>query len=535
MQKFFMLVGMLLLVGCSSAKKEKGPGIFEYDLKPNGENRLAVTLKITNPPTSAKREFSFPAVGEHIELEGLEGSEGQVLWIDSGETKELKYDVNLGEDGKHGMQGTATDEFCSFDGLHTLLLPEEAYIEGLANGEVLMEQLSVNIEAAEGWTVVNPFQTKEDVTWADLYDLMNDCFAMGNFEMHTLSVEDGKLNIYTLQKEKWPQEAFYEKALKSLISYYTDLFQIEKEYDIVFLPDEKQMIGGAGRHSVGASFHPKNARDWELLSHRMFHAFLDTSLQGQTIHKAPLLWFTEGLATYYENIALQQMPESMRAAYGWEDGLQFAKLYDQYLYMRWKEPLLYQIAPMEEEGLKSQAQVEFLHYIQAPLMIKELETIVGNGNVLNEFLKCYKWDSFSMEDMVRGLLGTDFEKNWKDFFIGKKDIPLWELGETARDNQEIIEHLNAAEEMLGSWLNTELEYYPIEKMSEEELETLKKDSGFEQCSYADLETEKKIRAYSGLIDGLLKANCLKIKKAGCELGDPMARYEYLKDMDRIGE
>ena len=85
--------------------------------------------------------------------------------------------------------------------------------------------------------------------------------------------------------------------------------------------------------------------------------------------------------------------------------------------------------------------------------------------------------------------------------------------------------------MLGSWLNTELEYYPIEKMSDEELETLKKDSGFEQCSYADLETEKKIRAYSGLIDGLLKANCLKIKKAGCEIGDPMARYEYLKDLE----
>ena len=130
---------------------------------------------------------------------------------------------------------------------------------------------------------------------------------------------------------------------------------------------------------------------------------------------------------------------------------------------------------------------------------------------------------------------TDFEKNWNDFFIGKEDIPLWELGETARDHSEIMEHLNAAEEMLGSWLNTELDYYPIEKMSEEELETLKKDSEFGQLSYAGLETEKKICAYSELIDELLKANCLKIKKAGCELGDPMARYEYLKDMDRIGE
>ena len=542
-----MLIGMLLLVGCSSVKKEKGPGIFEYDLKPYGENRLAVTLRITNPATSAKRKFRFPAVGEQIELEESEEleeskdseesekSEGPVLWIDSGKTKELKYYVNLGEDGKHGMQGAATDEFCSFDGVHTLLLPEEAYIEGLANEEVLMEQLSVTIETAEGWTAVNPFQTKKDVTWADLYDLMNDCFAVGKFEMHRISVEHGTLNIYTPQKEKWPQEAFYDKALKSLFSYYINLFQMEKEYNIVFLPDEKQMIGGAGKHSVGASFHPENARDWELLSHRMFHAFLDTSLQGQTLHKAPLLWFAEGLATYYENIALQQMPESMRTAYGWEEDLQFAKLYDQYLYMRWKEPLLYQIAPMEEEGLKSQAQVEFLHYIQAPLIIKELETIVGNDNVLNEFLKCYKGDSFSMEDMAKGLLKTDFEKNWNDFFIGKEDIPLWELGETARDHSEIMEHLNAAEEMLGSWLNTELDYYPIEKMSEEELEILKKDSEFGQLSYAGLETEKKIRAYSELIDELLKANCLKIKKAGCELGDPMARYEYLKDRDRIGE
>ena len=550
MKKCFMLIGMLLLVGCSSVKKEKGPGIFEYDLQPYGENRLAVTLKVTNPPTSARRKFRFPEVGEHIELEEWEEGEGweeteegeesealegPVLWVDSGKTKELKYYVNLGEDGKHGMQGAATDEFCSFDGLHTLLLSEEAYREGLSNEEVLMEQLSVKIETAKGWTAVNPFKMKKDVTWADLYDLTNDCFAMGNFNMHTLSVENGKLNIYFPPEEKWPQEDFYEKALKSLFSYYINLFQIEKEYDIVFLPDEKQMIGGAGRHSVGASFNPENARDWELLSHRMFHAFLDSSLQGQTIHKAPLLWFAEGLATYYENIALQQMPESMRAAYGWEEDLQFAKLYDQYLYMRWKEPLLYQIAPMEEEGLKSQAQVEFLHYIQAPLMVKKLETTAGNDSVLHEFLKSYKWDSFSMEDMAKELLGTDFEKTWKDFFIGKEDIPLWELGEAARDNLEVMEHLNAAEEMLGSWLNAELEYYPIEKMSEEELETLKKDSGFGQSSYADLETEKKIRKYSKLIDELLKANCLKIKKAGCELGDPMARYKYLKDMVRIGE
>ena len=528
MQIFFMFAGILLLVGCSSLKKEEGPGIFEYYLKPDGENRLAVTLRITNPSTSAKREFSFPSVGENIELDE---SSKQTLWIESGKTKELKYHVNLGEDGKHGAQGIINDKFCVFDGIHTLLLPEEAYVEGISNEEVLMKQLSINLESEKGWMEVNPFEMKKNVTWPDLYDLMNDCFAMGEFERRKINVEDGKLNIYSPQGEKWTQDVIYEEALKSLLSYYQNLFTLKKQYSVIFLPGEKQIIGGAGSHSVGASFNPENARDWELLSHRMFHAFLYSSLHGQALHTAPLLWFSEGLATYYENIALQQMPESMKISYGWKDDLQFAKLYDQYLYMRCKEPVLYQIAPMEEEGLKSQAQVEFLHYIQAPLMIKRMETIAGKDSVLNEFLKCYEWDSFSMEDMVKQLLKDDYEENWKNYFVGKEIIPLWQLGKTVRDDSTIVEHLNSAEWMLGSWLNKELEYYPIEEISIEELDSLKENNDLNQFSYADSETEKNIQEYSKLIDELLKANCLKIKEAGFEIGDPMARYEYLKNMD----
>ena len=528
LQIFFMFIGILFLVGCSSLKKEKGPGIFEYYLKPDGENRLAVTLKITNPSTSAKRKFSFPMVEENIELDETSKS---ILWVESGKTKELKYHVNLGEDGKHGAQGTINDKFCAFDGIHTLLLPEEAYIEGVSNKKVLMKQLSINLESEKEWMEVNPFEMKEDVTWSDLYDLMNDCYAMGEFEKHEIPVGDGKLYIYSLQGEKLVQDSTYEKALNSLLAYYQDLFTLKKEYNVIFLPKEKQIIGGAGSHSVGSSFNPENARDWELLSHRMFHAFLDSSLYGQTIHKAPFLWLSEGLATYYENIALQQMPESMKISYGWKDDLQFAKLYDQYLYMRLKEPVLYQIIPMEEEGLKSQAQIEFLHYIQAPLMIKKMETIAGKDSVLNELLKCYEWNSFSMEDMVKQLLKDDFEENWNNYFIGKQVIPLWELGKTIRDDSTVVEHLNAAEWMLGSWLNKELEYYPIERISIDELEHLKENNDLNQFSYADLEIEKSVQEYSKLIDELLKANCLKTKEAGFEMGDPMARYEYLKNMD----
>lgn len=525
---FFILVGIFLLVGCMSSKKEKEPGIFEYYLKMDGENRLAVTLKITNPSTSAKRKFSFPVIEENIKLSK---SAKQTIWIDSGKTKELKYYVNLGESGKHGAQGIANDEFCAFDGLHTLLLPEEAYIDGVSNEEILMKQLSINLDSKKGWIEVNPFKMKKNITWPDLYDLMNDCFAMGKFDKHEISVDNGKMCIYTLQEEKWPQDIVYDNALKSLLSYYQNLFSQKKDYNIIFLPEEKEVIGGAGSHSVGASFNPENGRDWELLSHRMFHAFLDSSLQGQTIHEAPFLWFSEGLATYYENIALQEMPESMRASYGWEENLQFSKLYDQYLYMRYKEPLLYQIIPMKEEELKSQAQVEFLHYIQAPLIIKKIETITGKDSVLNEFLECYEWDSFSIKDMIKQLLKADFEENWSNYFVGEKVIPLWELGAVERDDSLILGHLNTAEWMLGSWLNTELDYYPIEKISMDELNSLKESNDLNQFSYTDLEIEKKIQEYSKLIDELLKVNCLKTKNAGFEIGDPMARYEYLKNID----
>ena len=44
MQIFFMFAGILLLVGCSSLKKEEGPGIFEYYLKPDGEDNQSINF-----------------------------------------------------------------------------------------------------------------------------------------------------------------------------------------------------------------------------------------------------------------------------------------------------------------------------------------------------------------------------------------------------------------------------------------------------------------------------------------------------------
>ena len=524
---------MALAAGGWYLLSRERPCEFEYRCEVSGENQLKVTVSVTNSWFSKGRTYEFPVTDQAVSWEEDAAAEtsgsGASLYVGRGQTESLTYQVTLGQSGKHGAQGTAGESFCVFDGLHALLLPAEAYVEGIPSDEVLMSRLSVVLEVPEGWSAVNPFEQMEHVTWPDLYDLTNDCFAMGRFVTAELTSEEGGvLRVHTAENG-WQPEEQDQEALLSLLDYYIGLFGIEKEYDVIFLPSDTAVIGGAGRHSVGASFDPEESRDWELLSHRMFHAFLDSRVRGQSIHQAPLLWLAEGLATYYENMALQSLPETVKNQFGWEKDRQLADLYDQYLYMRYKEPLLYQIEPEEEADLMSQAQVEFLHYIQAPLTVAWLEEETGEENaVLSDLLEHYDEGAYSVRDMTGRLLGSEeAERAWDAYFAGTEVLPLWQLGTVSREPEEILANLNEAEITLGSWLDDELGYYPIETMSLEGLETLKESGQLDRVSYADEETEEYISQYAETIDSLLRENCLRAELTGNEADDPMTRYEVL--------
>lgn len=524
---------MALAAGGWYLLSRERPCEFEYRCEVSGENQLKVTVSVTNSWFSKGRTYEFPVTDQAVSWEEDAAAEtsgsGASLYVGRGQTESLTYQVTLGQSGKHGAQGTAGESFCVFDGLHALLLPAEAYVEGIPSDEVLMSRLSVVLEVPEGWSAVNPFEQMEHVTWPDLYDLTNDCFAMGRFVTAELTSEEGGvLRVHTAEKG-WQPEEEGQEALLCLLDYYSGLFGMEKEYDIILLSPDTAVIGGAGRHSVGASFDPEESRDWELLSHRMFHAFLDSRVRGQSIHQAPLLWLAEGLATYYENMALQSLPETVKNQFGWEKDRQLADLYDQYLYMRYKEPLLYQIEPEEEADLMSQAQVEFLHYIQAPLTVAWLEEETGEENaVLSDLLEHYDEGAYSVRDMTGRLLGSEeAERAWDAYFAGTEVLPLWQLGTVSREPEEILANLNEAEITLGSWLDDELGYYPIETMSLEGLETLKESGQLDRVSYADEETEEYISQYAETIDSLLRENCLRAELTGNEADDPMTRYEVL--------
>ena len=89
----------------------------------------------------------------------------------------------------------------------------------------------------------------EHVTWPDLYDLTNDCFAMGRFVTAELTSEEGGvLRVHTAENG-WQPEEQDQEALLSLLDYYIGLFGIEKEYDVIF-----SSIGHRGDRRCGTPF-----------------------------------------------------------------------------------------------------------------------------------------------------------------------------------------------------------------------------------------------------------------------------------------
>ena len=100
----------------------------------------------------------------------------------------------------------------------------------------------------------------------------------------------------------------------------------------------------------------------------------DSRIPTQTFHAAPNLWFYEGLATYYENASMSALPEKQREQLGIRPEWQFQSLFNRYLTIRIKDPALFSFAPMDEALIsESEGRKEFLHYIQAPLVVKLVE------------------------------------------------------------------------------------------------------------------------------------------------------------------
>lgn len=538
---------LVILLGSAAAilTIDRGYGMeYTVSAPEDKPNTLAVSLTLRSSLFSKDRQVALYTGDKEVTLRTADGGKVRETadtlecTLGRGTEIQLVYDVPIGADGKHGRRGAATETYCVFDGGQALLLPMEFYADGFPEQEAVVSSLKVQMDPREGWTAVLPFEELTDLTWMDAYNINNNCFAMGQFESCALPDQEEGLNVYRVSGEENVLSEQTLEGIAALDGYYQQKFsRQDRPYQAILLPGrEEAVIGGAGAGSVCATFDETSKRDWELLSHRMFHAYFDTAFPEQAFHTAPRLWFYEGLATYYENRSVAVLPESLRTAAGIQPETQFAALFNQYLYIKVKDPALFSFAPMDEARIsESEGRKEFLHYIQAPLVVWMVEELAGREDAILRELADQRGrgELFEMEPFLLRVLGNQAGGVYNNYFQSDALLPLWELKAPERTEEQTLQDLNAVEQMLASWMAQQLGQYPCDELNLETVQRIQDRPEFQEAVFADAETEAQIKAYSPVIWLLLKEYALRAQICGVEFDEPMLRYHLLSDEKNV--
>ncbi|MGL4914201.1 MAG: hypothetical protein ACRC3Y_17410 [Romboutsia sp.] len=496
------------------------------------------------------------------------------------EIVDINYTVKIGCLGKHGQSGDVNENLITFSGDNILMLPIEVLrandieLNKLVNeiiidyGEELNKKdliipCEVTINNKKATLCRNP-------KWHNIYELMKSCYAFGEFEniQNDNEKEHVKIlinneNIYSefksydeniydnkskVLKEKHNEEGNSKKTIitnekiteeiNKLCSYYEELFDYKIENLNIILLDKNQdnneyILGGAGRNIIGATFDKNNLRDWQLLSHRLFHAYMDNKITIRQMHMAPQLWITEGLATYHENLALENLDRNLKVKLNIDFNKEIKKIYRRYLYLRLKDVNTLSIAPMEEDSINSHGKIEFLHYTQAPLIIKMIEDIsnkFGQSNAFIKYLRNTSESSFNIKSMFDYTLRNQCDEFAYKYLFNSSLIELLNLETCNNESEEvIIQELNEYEYLLWSWFVREDELYSKEVINGNKLDTLSNTANMVNLRFEDVLVEQRVSEFSNVIYKLLKAYLLRIKICKVSLMDKRLRYNLYEN------
>jgi hypothetical protein len=521
------------------------PPVFKYTVSVTEHSKQTLHVDmIVSVPVFSKKEAVFVFLGDKSitvssctdfwgkTKETFLSEDGIVtIPVSRGSKTSLVYDVSVSEPAKHGNRGAIAEDYIVFDGEQAFLLPAEFNIfheTGVKNSAARIEFI---FDFPEGWEEIIPFRRVDKPEWIDIYAITKNAYVFGKFNQ-ILSAPNG-LKVFSLPGQI-PENA---SGFDELYAYYYDLFESSPpEFSIVLLPPDGsngEIIGGSGTRTVAASFSYASLRDWQLLSHRLFHAFYDNAAPYVNAHIAPNLWLIEGLATYYENLATDALPKLLKSNLGVGVDRQMALTFNQYLYMRLKEPFVYNFAPMDEDRLTSAAMTEFLHYTAAPLIVELLETeSVRAGNPPNALLKycCNESafeDHFTAIEAALELLGEKGIAFCDNYMLGTDIPPLWGLKAYQPSSAEILDALNYIETLLANWQQMENKDYPADLVSAEELKQAMDAADNSRVPVMSYELDANVRDYCPELYAIVKDYYRRASMLGFSLDDRDLRQKMM--------
>lgn len=541
------------------------PHVLDYSIKPlpGEEQELQVSVEIGKLKADEVFELYRGDIS-YSEAECLDDKGNKMEFSEKGGFIEIPnkggsnirftYSVKLGQPDKHGHRGGSYQDLLAFDGGEALILPSSAFNTGKGEVEDSIGRISIAYDVPEDWTAVVPFpETNGGRTvtvlskpgWPDIYDLTKSCFAFGRFQQYTYEKDGGgRLQVFVDPAYEFSYTGRVEQGLNKIYEYYSDLFNDDIGFSILLLrkdvKDGLYLMGGSSTQTLGTTFDPENARDWQLMGHRFFHAFFDTAVRQPLFHAAPQLWFYEGLATYYENMSMGSLPEDIRKKAGLPATGDFLTLFKQYAYMRIKDKYIYTLTPMNEEKYEEYKGVtEFLHYTEAPLAIKAIDDAAyskyrEHDRVLKYILKNRSGKDPDLNETVRYAMGDEAEDFMDKYMYNNGFLPLWYLGENeTEDIQKTIRSLNDMEYTQWTWFRLVDPAYPQDTLSEKGLQVLTDEAEKAETHFAGQTVEDEVEKLSPAVYGLLKQYALRAKICGTDMDNKLLRYELLGDKENM--
>ncbi|MGL4763038.1 MAG: hypothetical protein ACRCWG_16570 [Sarcina sp.] len=371
--------------------------------------------------------------------------------IDNNTTFEMEYLVKLGFLAKHGAYGIATEDIVAFAGEQVLLLPFET-LNLASNKNDFTFDIEINYDLESYKNMIIPFKNDNKTTlvaknWGDMFEIMKSSYVFAKVNTHNIN---NNFKLHT----NFKIDDVAKNNLNKLYNYYTNLFKTEIELNLSSLKTDldQKLFAGSSKTNICATFDFNDKRDYQLISHRMFHAFMDTRLNNSVFHMPPNLWVTEGLACYYEHKALEVLDTDFKYALDISFNEEFKKLYRTYLYSINKNEKLYSFPPLLEGNLQSNALIEYLHYTKSPLLIKFFEDaslLDGEDRFINYLLSLETLEDFSQADMFKAILTDNINDIAVNYIFGVKPLVL-DI-DPAGDIEKIREELTEFENVMSTW------------------------------------------------------------------------------------
>lgn len=549
-------IGIIILVVFLSAVSlykiyYNHPYDLQYNIKISSisNKQLFVNLKLSNLSFKYKRDLKLYKSDILMKDINIIDSDGEkVNYIDKDNTIEIKninkssininYIADLGYLGKHGHRDAIYQNLITFDGGSVLLLPSVTYYGDDNEIKDAIKSISVEINKPEKLTSIMPVQGKlNNPTWYDFLNLRMSSYTIGDFKKYTFHKGKDVFNIYIDNENSNKYSDSDIEGLNNIYDFYSKLFNGPlHNFSLILLRndpvDKDSIISGVGMKNIASSFNSNNLRDWQLMGHRMFHSFFDNNIRLQNFHYAPQLWFYEGLATYYENMSMNSLPKKIKERVGIDVNRSFSDLFERYVYMRLKDPYLYTMVPMDEAKINSQGKIEFLHYTQAPLIIKAIEDVTSRksgtyDNVLKYIIK-NKNNNINIREIIRSLLGDNSTQFINNYLYDDQIIPLWYLSAKSENQEYVIKQLNEFEYLLWTWFRLEIKDYPldtIDTITSKGIDILSNIAIDRDLHFASVDIENKVNKLSPTVYKLLKIYSLRANVCDIDYLDPLLLFK----------